>query len=355
MMRRGQIHEVKIGKHTIGQNRPVFMIAEIGINHNGDLERAKKLVRAAQQAGAHAVKFQSFKADKICDRHLEETKDVEGITGGTKSSYELYKALELTDKMHRELNKIAKKEKIMLLSSVFDEETADFLDDLGVPAFKIASSDLTHLPLIQHTASKGKPIIISTGMGTISEIEEALQACYAVGNDQIILLHCISCYPPAHEDVNLNTIQTMQGHFPHPVGYSDHCEGTLPCFAACCMGSLVIEKHFTLDNKWQGPDHRISATAREFADLVYNVKMLEKMRGSGIKMPAQSELKVRKSSRRSVRALGTIKAGEVITQNSVIALKPEIGLAPKELDNIIGKRARVALKHHEPITWDKLE
>jgi len=225
--------EVKIGEFVIGAGRPVFVIAEVGINHNSDIERAKKLICAAKKAGADAVKFQSFKADKICDTHLSETKDVEGITGGSKSTYDLYKTLELTDEMHSELIKTAAQEEILFFSSVFDEDTADYFEQYDIPAYKIASSDVTHFPLIEHVAKKGKPMIISTGMSTLREIRDVVNICHKAGNTQLILLHCISCYPPADEHVNLNSIKSMADEFSHPVGYSDHCEGRLACFSAC--------------------------------------------------------------------------------------------------------------------------
>ncbi len=347
--------EVKIGDFVIGGGRPVFVIAEVGINHNSDIERAKKLIRAAKKAGADAVKFQSFKADKICDMHLTETKDVESVTGGSNSTYDFYKTLEVSDQMHSELIKTAKKEGILFFSSVFDEDTADYLEQYDLPAYKIASGDVSNLPLIEHVAKKGKPMIVSTGMSTLQEVRKIVDICHKAGNTQLILLHCISCYPPADGDLNLNSIKSMADEFPHPIGYSDHCEDMLACFSACCMGARVIEKHFTLDNSWQGPDHKISATTEELGEFIKNLRRAEKMFGSGIKTPALSELDVRSSSRRSIRVLGDLSKGEIITRDRLILLKPEKGLLPEKLDMVIGRRAKVSLKNHEPITFDKLE
>ncbi len=350
-----EIKDVKIGNFIIGYGQPIFVIAEIGINHNGDLDRAVKLIKAARTAGANAVKFQSFRADRFCDLYLQETKDVEDLTGGTKSSYDLYKALELDDQTHRVLINAANDENIMFFSSVFDEETADFLESLGVPAYKIASSDITHIPLIKHVAKKGKPLVISTGMSTLKEIETALDACYSVGNNQVAILHCVSCYPPADEDLNLDAITTMSNHFPHPIGYSDHSEGNIACLAACSLGAKVIEKHFTLDNNWKGPDHRISSIADDFYSMVLDIRRIEKMLGCGIKMPSLAEIPVRCASRRSIRVKGNIQPGEIITSDKIIVLKPEIGLYPAQIENVIGRRAKTALKNHEPITMDKLD
>ncbi len=346
---------VRIADFLIGQGHPSFIIAEIGINHNGDLDRAKQLITAARKAGANAVKFQSFKAEKMCDMHLNEKKDVEGITGGTKSSYDMYKALEVTDEMHYELLKHAQAEGILFFSSVFDEQTADFLDALDVPAYKIASSDLTHLPLIEYVAKKGKPIIISTGLSTMADVRKAVEVCHSVGNDQVVLLHCVSSYPPLSSDVNLRAMNSMEDAFPHPVGYSDHCEGSLACVAAVAMGATVIEKHFTLDNEWQGPDHRISLTAHQFGECVRMIREVESMQGNGIKIPAQSEREAIVPSRRSIRILGSVNAGDVITPDKIIMLKPEIGLPPEELSNVIGRKAKVNLGNHAPVTWSVVE
>ncbi|MCD6459534.1 N-acetylneuraminate synthase family protein [bacterium] len=347
--------KIQIGNFIIAENAPVFFIAEIGINHNGSLERAKKLIKAAKQAGAHAVKFQSFKADMMCDMYLEETKDVKGLTGGSKSSYDMYKSLELSDDMHKELMETAKEEDILFFSSVFDEKTADFLDELNVPAYKIASSDLTHLPLIEHIAKKGKPLILSTGMGVLSEIQEALDVCYKAGNDKIIILHCVSSYPPAAKELNLNVIKTLKEQFPHPAGYSDHYEGYCACLTAVNIGASVIEKHFTLDNEWIGPDHRISLTAEQCKEFVEKLNLVQVMLGSNIKKPVQSELASIKPSRRSIRVLGSIKKGEIITYDKIVMLKPEKGLPPKYLSSIVGRKARMNMKNHEPITFDKIQ
>lgn len=350
-----EIKDVKIGNFIIGYGQPVFVIAEIGINHNGDMDRAVKLIKSAKISGANAVKFQSFRADSFCDMYLEETKAVEDLTGGTKSSYDMYKSLELDEQAHRLLINTAREENIMLFSSVFDEQTADFLDSLGVPAYKIASSDITHLPLIRHVAKKGKPLIISSGMSTLKEIETALEACYSEGNSQVVILHCVSCYPPADDDLNLSAIRTMQDYFPHPVGYSDHSEGNTSCLAACAIGAKVIEKHFTLDNDWKGPDHRISSVADDFYTMVLNIRRIERMLGCGIKMPALSEMPVRQASRRSIRVKGCIQAGEMITADKIIMLKPEIGLYPSQMESVIGRKAKISFVNHEPITMDKLE
>ena len=348
-------NNIRIGNFSIGEGEPVFVIAEIGINHNGNLERAKKLIKAAKQAGANAVKFQSFKADMMCDMYLEETKDVEGLTGGSKSSYDMYKSLEVSDDMHRELIKTAKEENIMFFSSVFDEKTADFLDEFDVPAYKIASSDLTHLPLIEHVAKKGKPIILSTGMGVLSEIEEAIEVCYKAGNEQVIILHCVSSYPPKPEELNLNVIKTLKERFPHPVGYSDHYEGYLACLTAANLGATVIEKHFTLDNEWIGPDHAISLTADQCKEFIDKLNLVQIMLGNNIKKPVGSELSSIQPSRRSIRISGSIQKGEIITMDKITMLKPDKGLAPKYLNFVIGRKARVSMKNHEPITLDKIE
>ena len=194
-----------------------------------------------------------------------------------------------------------------------------------------------------------------TGMSTLDEVRQVVNLFCRVGNRQLILLHCVSCYPPPDEDINLESMKSMAEAFPYPIGYSDHCEDMLACLCACSMGARVIEKHFTLDNSWQGPDHKISATADELADFIQNLRRAEKMMGSGIKMPAGSEMDVRTPSRRSIRVLGGLSKGEIITREKIILLKPEKGLLPEKLGMVIGRRAKISMTNHEPVTLDKLE
>ena len=281
---------VRIGSVEIGDGPRTFIIAEAGINHNGDVETAKKMIAAAKECGADAVKLQSFQADKMCGLDLTETKDVEGITGGTKSSYEMYKALELSDEDHRVLLDHAKSLDILLLTSVFDEERIAFLNGLGIPALKIASGDITYMSLIQKTAATGKPILISTGMSTLDEVSTAVRWARDAGNEDIVLLHCTSMYPPPVDQVNLNAMVTMREAFALPVGYSDHTSGIDVPVAAVAMGAKVIEKHFTLDRNMPGPDQKLSLDPKDFKTMVTSIRNVEQAMGGFTKAPAQGEL-----------------------------------------------------------------
>ena len=344
--------KVNIDNKTIGKEAYTFVIAEAGVNHNGNLELAVEMVKAAKKAGADAIKFQSFKAAKICDRKLEEVKKVEGLTGGSKSSYDMYKSLELSDKDHKVLAKEAKNEGIMFSSSVFDLETAVFLNKMKVPFFKISSGDITFLPLIKKVATFNKPIILSTGMSTVDEILEAVRACQQQGNEKIILLHCNAVYPPPANEVNLNAMHSMREIFKVPIGFSDHTKGFAVTLGAVAMGAAVIEKHFTLSNDLDGPDHFLSLNPKDFKEMVAGIKAINKAKGSFDKQPSSAEIPNIASGRRSIMALKDIRRGEKITKSKITMIKPAKGIPPKFFNFIVGKKAVKAIKKHEPLTWD---
>jgi N,N'-diacetyllegionaminate synthase len=340
---------VTIQGRRIGNSSPMFIVAEAGINHNGDMRFAKELIVKAKEVGADAIKFQGFTAELLCDLKLTETKDVKALTGGTKSSYEMYKRLELSHTNLRTLFEFSKKQGIIFFASVFDEKKVDFLASLKVPCFKISSGDLTHIPLLCHTARKKRPVIISTGMGTLEEVQKAVAACEREGLYELVLLHCTADYPPRDEEVNLSVLSTLKKSFDCPIGYSDHTVGLEIPFAACALGAAMIEKHFTLDKNMDGPDQKLSLDPVEFKAMVDGIRKIERARGNGVKEPSRKERGLLICSRRGIKAARAIKKGETITTNKLKVVKPASGLKPEFFDSLVGKIATRDLAYNEPI------
>lgn len=331
---------IRIADRAIGQNKPCFIIAEAGINHNGKLELAKELITAAAGAGADAVKFQTFKAEALCSRNSQY--------------FELFKNLEFDKSEWAQIAETARSRRIIFLSTAFDEASANLLDDLGIPAFKVASGDLTYLPFLEHVARKKKPVILSTGIATPDEIDEALKAIYATGNKDVILLHCIASYPAPVADMNLKAINTLERLFKIPAGLSDHTTGILIPVAAVSLGAKVIEKHFTLDKKLPGPDQELSLDPVEFSEMVKNIRTVELALGSGAKAPSEAELKARDAIRRSITAKETIRRGTSITRDMLKVVRPGTGIEPKYINNVVGRIAKEDIQADEILTWDKI-
>lgn len=347
--------KIKIGNKWIGENEPVFVIAEAGINHNGDIELAKKLVDVAVDAGADAIKFQTFKAENVVTKNAPKADYQVKNTKSTESQYSMIKKLELSEEEFRELYKYARNKGIIFLSTPFDFESADFLEELGVPAFKVSSADLTNLPFLEYIAEKGKPIILSTGMGTLGEIEEAVNTIINAKNKDIILLHCITNYPAEFESLNLRVIQTLKETFKLPVGFSDHSLGIYAPIAAVALGAVVIEKHFTLDKNLPGPDHKASLNPEELKEMIRAIRLIEKALGDGIKRPTPEEIEIKKVVRRSIVAKVDIPKGTVITKDMITFKRPGTGLSPKYYREVIGRQARRYIKADELISWWDVE
>lgn len=273
----------------MGSGRPCFIIAEAGVNHNGSLDLALKLVDAAVAAGADAVKFQTFRADRLVTLHAPKAAYQSETTGGAESQFEMLRKLELDERGHRALVDHCASRGIAFLSTPFDEESADILETLGVPAYKLPSGELTNLPFLRHVAQKKRPMIMSTGMATMEEVGKAVEAVRIAECTDLILLHCVSAYPADPADVNLRAMATLAESFGVPVGYSDHTLGIEVALAAVAMGACILEKHFTLDRSLPGPDHRISAEPAELATLVASARKVEAALGNGVKRPSLSE------------------------------------------------------------------
>jgi len=334
--------KIKIENKLVGDKEPCFIIAEVGVNHNGDLSLAKKMIDEAKKAGADAIKFQSFKAETLVTKSAEKEKYQRTKT--KESQYEMLKKLELSEKEQKALFSYCQKRKIIFLSTPYGEEDADFLEKLGVPAFKISSSDITHLPLLKHIAKKKLPMIISTGASYLEEVKEAVKAVKSQGNNKIILMHCTNIYPAPLEDVNLRAIYTLRKTFNLPIGYSDHTLGTTVPIAAVAIGAVAIEKHFTLDRKLPGPDQKASSEPKEIKEMVKLIRDTEKALGAPLKAPVRGEHEDRILGRRSIIAKTDIKKGEIIKNNMLIIKRPGDGIQPKDIDKIIGKRAKRNIK-----------
>jgi len=346
---------IEIAGHKIGAGNPAFIIAEAGVNHNGDLKIAHELVDVAAEAGADAVKFQTFIAEKSITSDAIKADYQRISTGNEESQLEMARKLELSFDDFRTLKRYCDERGIVFLSTPFDLESVDFLHSLRVPALKIASGDLTNHPLLRHVASKGVPVIISTGMSDMEEVKEATEVVRSGGNDRIVLLQCVTNYPADPADVNLRAMQTMAEAFNVPVGYSDHTLGIEVAIGAVALGACVIEKHFTLDRNLAGPDHRASLEPRELEALVHAVRRVEAALGDGIKMPAASEASNAAVARRSLVAACDIKAGTVITPELTACKRPGTGLPPKMLDRVLGKTALVDLREGTLLKLDMFD
>lgn len=346
---------IEISSRQVGPGEPCFVIAEAGVNHNGDINLAKKLIAVATDAGADAVKFQAFKAEEVVTKRAEKAGYQKDTTGAEESQYEMIKKLELSEEDFKDLFAYAREKGIIFLSSPFDKGSVDLLDALGVPAFKVGSGEITNFPLLKYIARKKKPIILSTGMSTLGEIGEALKVVQEEGAEEIILLHCVSSYPAKIEDMNLRVMETLINVFKLPVGLSDHTLGVTIPIAAVALGACVIEKHFTLGTNLPGPDHRASLEPDELKQMVRAIRDVERAKGDGLKKPTKEEEENKKVARRSIVASTDISPGMRITEELVELKRSSFGLAPKHLKDIVGKTAKETIKQGEGITFKKVE
>jgi N,N'-diacetyllegionaminate synthase len=351
------VRRTKISEKFIGEDKPCFIIAEAGVNHNGDPNLAKKLIDAAVDAEADAIKFQTFKTEKLLVKNALKAKYQLKNTDSEESQYQMLEKLELTVSNFEELKAYAEMNNILFLSTPFDNESADILNNLGIALFKIGSGEITNLPLLQHIAKKKKPVILSTGMSTLGEVEEALYTLRNEGLRDIIILHCITNYPAKAEEANLNVIKTLKSCFKLPVGFSDHTPGINVSLAARALGACVIEKHFTLNKKLPGPDHRASLDPNELKTLVKGIREIESALGDGIKKPTPEEENLRKFVRKKLVACAEIPKGTIITEEMVTPKRVGIeeGLEPKYLYNVLGKKTLQNIKINSPIKWTMIE
>ncbi len=323
-------------------NQKVLIIAEAGVNHNGDLEMAKKLVAAAASAGADIVKFQTFTAERLVMQTAEKAEYQKKTTGFYESQFDMLQHLELTKKMHEELIVECQKQNIQFLSTAFDAQSVDMLVELGLPIFKIPSGEITNLPYLRYIGNFRKPIILSSGMASLDEIADAILVLEQSGTsrDSITVLHCTSEYPAPMKDVNLRAMMTIRDQLGVQVGYSDHTLGTEVPIAAVVMGATVIEKHLTLDCKLPGPDHRASLEPDEFKKMVSGIRNIEQALGDGIKRPSNSELKNLPIVRKSLVSQSRIRAGELFSEKNLTTKRPGFGISPMRWNEVVGKVAQ---------------
>jgi N-acetylneuraminate synthase/N,N'-diacetyllegionaminate synthase len=348
------VSTVSISGRQVGPGHPCFVVAEAGVNHNGDPELARRLVDVAAEAGADAVKFQTFTADGVTSPQAPKAAYQEAATGRSGSQLEMLRALELSADAHRALMAYAVTRGLFFLSTPFDEPSLDLLHGLDVPAFKVASGELTNLPFVEAIARRHRPVILSTGMAYLAEVEAAVETIRKAGNEDIVLLHCVSTYPAEARDANLAAMATMRDAFGVPVGFSDHTDGIEVTLAAVALGAAVIEKHFTLDRTLPGPDHRASLEPSALADMVRGIRRVEAARGTGEKRPVASEADTRRVARRSLHLRRSVEAGTLLTDDLLVALRPGIGIAPSERSAVVGRHLRRALQAGALLDWDDL-
>lgn len=355
-MEQGTATAIDIAGRRIGPGQPCFIIAEAGVNHNGSLEMARRLVDVAVQAGADAVKFQTFKAEKVISSNAPKAAYQIQATGSRESQLEMAKRLELSFESFRDLQAYCRQKRILFLSTPFDEESADFLADLDVPLFKIPSGEITNLPFLVHVARKKRPMIVSTGMSTLEEVETAVRVIEEAGNRDLVLLHCVSNYPADPADINLKTMHTMAAAFNVPVGYSDHTLGVEIACAAVALGAVVIEKHFSLDKSLPGPDQHMSLSPGELCVLVTAVRNVEAALGDGVKRPMPSEMSTRTLVRRSLVVSRDLPAGYVLKRDDLGAKRAaSAGLPPACLVKVVGRKLMRSLAADSILQMEDLE
>jgi len=321
--------------------KPILIIAEAGVNHNGDLAVARQLIDAAADAGADLVKFQTFSANRLATRQAQKADYQSATTGSTESQHQMLNRLELSESMHFELIAHCAKRSVGFFSSGFDTKSVDFLVNLGINLFKIPSGEITNLPYLRHVGQFGKSVILSTGMATMGDVEAAIDVLEQAGTprSRITVLHCTTEYPTPMAEVNLSAMQSMQSAFGVEVGYSDHTSGIEVAIAAAAMGATVIEKHFTLDTTLPGPDHKASLEPAELKAMISAIRNIELALGDGIKRLTPSEARNKPVVRKSLVASKVINAGEVFSADNITTKRPGIGISPMNWDAVMGRKA----------------
>lgn len=345
---------IRIGHRRIGEGHHVFIIAEAGVNHNGRLDLARKLIEAAARAGADAVKFQTFQADRLNSRQSPKAPYQKRGGNDRQTQSDMLQKLELNERQHVLLQRHARRHGLIFLSTPFDLSSLDLLCRLKVPALKISSGDLTNLPFLKKAARRGKPIILSTGMGTLREVQDAVKVLRAAGNSKLILLHCISCYPTPERLLNLRTIPFLIQRTQCPVGFSDHSLGIGAAAAAVALGACVVEKHITLDRRFPGPDHRSSLEPSEFSLLVRTLREAHASLGRARKVCLPQERPIARVACKSIVSAVPIAKGTRLTARLLDIKRPGTGISPAHFDKVLGKRIRRTVAADTPLRWSML-
>lgn len=345
---------IRIGDRCIGDGQPCFVIAEAGVNHNGRLDLALRLVDVAADIGADAVKFQTFRTEELVTTSVPKAAYQVANTDAAGTQMDMLRSLELSVAAHEELLARARERGITFLSTPFDPQSADLLGALPVPAFKIGSGELTDLPLLRHVAAKGIPMIVSTGMSWLGEVASAVRAIQTAGTSDLVLLHCVSNYPAEAEDQNLRAMDTLRSAFGVPVGFSDHDAGINVAIAAAARGACVIEKHFTLDQDLPGPDHKASLEPDDFTRMLRGIREVERALGDGIKQPKPAEAESRRLGRKSVVLLTDVEAGRPLAEVDLGVRRPGTGIEPDAITALVGRALRADVRAGTPLQWEML-
>lgn len=338
---------VKIGNVYVGDKHPVFITAEIGGNFI-NFDEAKRLIDSACKTGVNAVKLQTFKAETITSKLAM----YDMPNTGRVRQFDLFKKYEIDFNLHKEIWDYCREKNMFIFSTPSHIADVELLERLNCQTYKIGSDDAYNIPFLEEVASLGKPILLSTGMCTMAEVEESVSAIFKKGNTNLALLHCVTNYPADPKYVNLRAIQEMKNKFDLPIGYSDHTLGIICCLGAVALGANLVEKHFTYNKNAEGPDHMLSADFKEFKQLVHEIRILEKALGSGIKKPSESEGLTRINNRKSIIAAKDILKGTVITKDMIAIKRPGYGIQPKHINEIIGHITTKDIKSEEPLTWE---
>jgi N,N'-diacetyllegionaminate synthase len=344
--------EIIVADRRIGKDQPCYVIAEAGVNHNGDMGLAKRLIDSARAAGADAVKFQTFKTEALNTRTAPKATYHIETTGDEQSWFDLLKSQELSRAQHELLLAHCNDTGIQFLSTPYDEASVDLLVDLGLPAIKVASTDLNNVPLISYIAATRIPMILSTAMSTLGEVGRSVRAIQNAGQRDLILLHCTANYPSALADTNLRAMLTLRDEFGALTGYSDHCPGYVNPVAATALGAVVYEKHFTMDRSLPGPDHRASLDPAGLATLVDDIRQTETALGDGVKRPVPAETENRQKLRKSIVATTAIRQGDRITRAMLTTKRPGSGMQPALLEGLVGLTAAVDISADTLVTDD---
>lgn len=347
--------EFRIGDRTVGNGHPVFIIAELSANHLQKFDLAVETIRAVKETGADAVKLQTYTPDTMTmDVDNEYFRIRQGTIWDGKTLYQLYREAYTPWEWQPKLKEIAEDLGLLFFSTPFDKSAVDFLEKMDVPAYKVASFEITDIPLIEYIASKGRPVILSTGIATLSDIKEAVNACHRLGNNQLALLKCASAYPAPPEEMNLRTIANLAETFKTVAGLSDHTLGIAVPIASIALGASILEKHFILDRKLGGPDAPFSLEPEEFKTMIESIREAEAAMGD-ISYDLSERTKRSREFSRSLFVVKDMKAGEIFTENNIRSIRPAFGLPPKYLNNILGKKTMVSLKMGTPLSWDYIK
>ncbi|MHA2287929.1 MAG: N-acetylneuraminate synthase [Promethearchaeota archaeon] len=348
--------EIIISEKKIGNSNPVFLIGEAGVNHNGKLSIAKKLIDKASEANVDAIKFQTFITDKLVLKKAPKANYQKRTKNDDENFYEMVKKYEFSKDQFRILRNYCTEKGLIFLSTPFDELSVKWLEDLDVPIFKVGSGDLNNFPLLKLICSKNKPIFLSTGMSTLEEVKESVNFIKSNGVNEIVIFQCTSDYPTPYEDVNLNVISTYKKTFPNElIGFSDHSKGIVASIGAVVKGAKVIEKHFTLNKDMEGPDHKASLDPDELSMWVSSIRTIEKALGTYEKNPSLSEFEIARIARKSIVTSKDIKKGDLLSLENITVKRPGIGIPPTKFDLILGKKINKDLPKDSIINWEDIE